>query len=55
MTTVTLHPTVVFSGNKVPDDTAVEALHHAAHEQCFLANSVKSEIMARGTWTHPAV
>ena len=45
MTTVTLRPLVVFSGAKLPDHAALEALHHAAHGECFLASSVRTEIV----------
>lgn len=45
MTKVTLRPLVVFSGANVPDKAQLDALHHAAHEQCFIANSVLSEVV----------
>ena len=45
ITQVTLRPLVVFSGATLPDRTALEAMHHAAHEECFIANSVRSEIV----------
>ena len=41
---VTLRPSVSFSG-RTPDAEALRALHHAAHEKCFIANSVKSEVL----------
>lgn len=44
ITRVTLRPLVTFSGERAPDRAALEALHHAAHEQCFIANSVRSEV-----------
>jgi organic hydroperoxide reductase OsmC/OhrA len=44
MTLVTLRPQVGFAGEKQPSRAEVEALHHAAHEECFIANSVKSEV-----------
>jgi len=44
ITKVTLRPLVVFSGAKQPDRAALDALHHAAHEECFLAASVKTGI-----------
>lgn len=47
---VTLHPHVVFSGEKAVDGSSVPDLHHQAHESCFLANSVKTEIEIQGTW-----
>ena len=44
MTQVTLRPLVGFSGAKLPDRAALDALHHAAHEECFIASSVRSEV-----------
>lgn len=41
---VTLRPRTRFSGASPPDGAALAALHHAAHEACFLANSVRCEI-----------
>jgi len=44
MTVVTLRPLVSFGGAKSPDRTALDALHHAAHEECFIAASIRSEV-----------
>jgi organic hydroperoxide reductase OsmC/OhrA len=44
MSRVTLRPTVFFSGSK-PSQSEFEALHHRAHEKCFIANSVKTEVI----------
>ena len=44
MTLVTLRPHAAFAGEKRPSRAEVEALHHRAHEECFIANSVKSEV-----------
>lgn len=52
VTSVLLHPVIVFSGDKVPDDGTVAALHHEAHESCFLANSVLTTIKVAGNWRH---
>jgi organic hydroperoxide reductase OsmC/OhrA len=41
---ITLHPKIVFGGGKQPTAEDLDQLHHVAHEQCFIANSVKSEI-----------
>ena len=41
---VTLRPRARFAGTRVPDAAALAALHHEAHAQCFLANSVRCEI-----------
>jgi organic hydroperoxide reductase OsmC/OhrA len=42
---VTLHPTIVFSGDKRPTEADIAALHHRAHEECFIANSVRTEVV----------
>jgi organic hydroperoxide reductase OsmC/OhrA len=44
MTQVTLHPKVSFSGSKRPGSQEFASLHHQAHEACFIANSVRSEV-----------
>ena len=42
---VTLHPRITYGGSKHPTAAEVDHLHHQAHEQCFIANSVKTEIL----------
>ena len=44
MTRVTLRPQVAFSGANPPSAEEIADLHHRAHEACFIANSVNSEI-----------
>ncbi len=44
MTRVTLHPVVTFGG-KGPSQSEFDAWHHKAHEECYVANSVRSEIV----------
>ena len=44
MTQVTLKPHVQFSGDKKPSMTQLEKMHHQSHEQCFIANSVKTKV-----------
>lgn len=41
---VTLCPLVSFSGEKLPSRHEIDQLHHHAHAECFIANSVKTEI-----------
>jgi len=45
---VTLHPAITFAGEKRPTPQQLDALHHLAHEECFIANSVKSEVVIEG-------
>jgi organic hydroperoxide reductase OsmC/OhrA len=42
---VTLNPAVTFSGDKRPTEAEIAALHHKSHEECFIANSVKTEVV----------
>lgn len=44
MTAVTLRPLVTFGGAPRPDRAALDALHHAAHGECFIAASIRSEV-----------
>ncbi|HMV06963.1 MAG TPA: OsmC family protein [Accumulibacter sp.] len=44
MTVVTLRPEVHFSGDRQPMPADVRAMHQEAHEACFIANSVRSEV-----------
>jgi len=39
---ITLHPKIAFGGSKQPAPTEVQALHHKAHEQCYIAASIKT-------------
>lgn len=50
MTVVTLRPDVAFSGAERPTREQLDALHHAAHEECFIANSVKTEVRCEPVW-----
>ena len=43
ITQVTLRPRVEWGGD-APDEAAIADLHHKAHEACFIANSVTSEV-----------
>lgn len=45
MTKVTLRPHVQFSGEKRPTIEQLEKMHHQAHEECFIANSVKTKVV----------
>lgn len=45
VSTVTLRPRIVWSGGKLPSGADLDRLHHAAHEQCFIAASVKTEVV----------
>jgi organic hydroperoxide reductase OsmC/OhrA len=44
ITSIMLCPKTKFSSEKQPTLSELESLHHAAHESCFIANSIKSEI-----------
>jgi organic hydroperoxide reductase OsmC/OhrA len=44
MTSVVLRPRVTFAGDRTPDAPTHEAMHHEAHDQCFIASSVKTDV-----------
>jgi len=44
MTEVRLRPAIVFGGERRPSRAEVEEMHHEAHEQCFIASSVKTDV-----------
>ena len=44
MLSVTLRPRVRFSGERLPSRADIAHLHHRAHEECFIANSVTTEV-----------
>jgi organic hydroperoxide reductase OsmC/OhrA len=44
---VTLNPRIVYGGERRPEPADEERLHHLAPEQCFIANSVKTEITVK--------
>ena len=44
ITRVDLHPKIVFGGAKQPGETDIQWLHDKAHRECFIANSVLTEV-----------
>lgn len=44
---IVLRPRIEFEGER-PDAEALARLHHEAHERCFIANSLKSEVIVEG-------
>jgi organic hydroperoxide reductase OsmC/OhrA len=44
MTVVTLHPDVRYGGDQRPTREQEDAMHHEAHDECFIARSVKTDV-----------
>jgi organic hydroperoxide reductase OsmC/OhrA len=44
LTRIALRPQIVFTGRQ-PSADELEQLHHEAHERCFIANSLKTEVV----------
>ena len=40
-----IYPDASYSGERTPDRDELEAMHHDAHRQCFIANSVRSDVI----------
>ncbi len=48
MARVVLRPHIRFAGEKRPTEAEVAGLHHQAHEVCYIANSVRTEVSIEG-------
>jgi organic hydroperoxide reductase OsmC/OhrA len=44
VSSITLYPKIIYGGERSPAPVDEDHLHHAAHEQCFIANSIKTEV-----------
>ena len=44
LTKVKLRPTIIFGGDRLPTADEIARLHHRSHDDCFIANSVNSEV-----------
>jgi organic hydroperoxide reductase OsmC/OhrA len=42
---VTLNPAITWSGGKRPTPEDIDALHHRAHDECYIANSIRAEMV----------
>jgi organic hydroperoxide reductase OsmC/OhrA len=49
---VTLDPRVAFAGERRPSPADVAELHHRSHEECYIANSVRTEVVVEGLPAH---
>ena len=50
---ITLDPQIEWSGDKQPTAEEVADMHHEAHEVCYIANSIKSEVVVGGFEKQP--
>ena len=48
VTKVTLRPDITWTGEKTPTPADLTDLHHRAHDLCFIANSVTTEVVVEG-------
>jgi organic hydroperoxide reductase OsmC/OhrA len=44
-TRITLRPRIEFEGATRPSSEQIAALHHQAHEECFIANSLSCDVV----------
>ena len=44
ITRVILHPRITFGGTTPPTPEQIATLHERAHSECFIANSVTTEV-----------
>jgi organic hydroperoxide reductase OsmC/OhrA len=45
MTRITLRPTIAFAGTAPPGADELHTIHHEAHDKCYIANSLKTEVV----------
>lgn len=45
ITRIILRPKIVFSGERQPAPDELEAMHHESHDQCYIANSIKADVV----------
>jgi hypothetical protein len=44
ITRVELRPKIAWVGDRAPSAEQLDKMHHGAHENCFIANSVKTDV-----------
>jgi organic hydroperoxide reductase OsmC/OhrA len=44
ITRITLRPRIVFAGRQ-PGSIELDDLHHTAHDECYIANSIKADVI----------
>jgi organic hydroperoxide reductase OsmC/OhrA len=44
---ITLNPRIAYTGQKLPSAADEEKLHHQAHEECIVANSLRTRVIVR--------
>lgn len=49
MTRITLRPHIAFGGERHPTADEIARMHHESHEQCFIANSIKTDVIVEPT------
>ncbi|MGE3465443.1 MAG: OsmC family protein [Pyrinomonadaceae bacterium] len=47
VSTITLDPQIAWTGDKLPTAEDIAHLHHDAHEKCYIANTIRSEIIIK--------
>lgn len=44
LSSIKLNPKITYSGQKLPTPSDEQRLHHLAHEQCYIANSITTKV-----------
>ena len=47
VSSITLRPQIAYGGGKLPTAEEQAHLHHLAHEQCYIANSIKTKVTVK--------
>ena len=47
MSEITLTPRITYGGDRLPTPNDERRLHHRAHEQCYISNSIKTAVSVK--------
>lgn len=52
---IVLRPVIRFSGDAIPTPAQIADIHRKAHDECFIANSLKAEVVVETGQSEPKV
>jgi organic hydroperoxide reductase OsmC/OhrA len=44
---ISLRPSIEWAGDVLPTSQEIAEMHHNAHEQCYIANSIKADVIVK--------
>lgn len=53
VSSIRLNVRIAYSGSRLPTPSDEDSLHHSSHEQCYIANSIKTQVAVRSIHHEP--